>query len=307
MNDLDRQDDAQARALLANRRNGIGASEAAAACGLSRWMTPLELYLIKIGEREPQQANEAMHWGKRLENAILDELEYRTGLVIQERQPRMVECSRPYLWATLDGWIDEITIVEAKTASYAGEDWGEPGTDDIPTEYLIQISQQLFVSHARICLVPVLIAGRDFRIYQVNRSEPLIAHLLDLLAAFWHRVEQRQPPDPDWHAASTAALIESMYQPDSGKIIELGSEALPLIEDWQRSRTAASIMQEQLDQRKKVAQARLVEILGDAEIARLPDGRMITRKMITVDSHVVPEYSYARMTLKAAKKARIAQ
>ena len=67
---------------LAGRHTGIGASEAAAVLGLSRYKSPLEVYLEKIGELGPQDDSERMYWGRKLEAIIAQEYGIRTGLKV---------------------------------------------------------------------------------------------------------------------------------------------------------------------------------------------------------------------------------
>jgi hypothetical protein len=57
---------------LTERRKGIGASEAAAVLGLSRYKSPLDVYLDKTGEIGPQDDSERMYWGRKLEGRVTE-------------------------------------------------------------------------------------------------------------------------------------------------------------------------------------------------------------------------------------------
>ena len=61
---------ARKEAWLSERRKHITGTDVAAILGLSRFKTPLRVWLEKKGEIEPDE-NEAMRWGKRLERVIL--------------------------------------------------------------------------------------------------------------------------------------------------------------------------------------------------------------------------------------------
>ena len=54
------------------RRRGIGGSDIAAICGISKWRTPTHVYLEKLGEAPEQVKNEAAEWGTRLEPLIAE-------------------------------------------------------------------------------------------------------------------------------------------------------------------------------------------------------------------------------------------
>ncbi|WP_427180033.1 YqaJ viral recombinase family protein [Paenibacillus sp. TC-CSREp1] len=51
---------------------GIGGSDIAAICGLSKWRTSMHVYLEKLGEAPDEVKNEAAEWGTRLEQLIAE-------------------------------------------------------------------------------------------------------------------------------------------------------------------------------------------------------------------------------------------
>lgn len=90
------------------RLTGIGASESAAACGLSEWMSPLELWHRKRQHLPPIPDNRAMRLGRKLEPIIADEFELETGLKISHRSPGLYRHDvLNYILATPDGIIDD--------------------------------------------------------------------------------------------------------------------------------------------------------------------------------------------------------
>ena len=59
------------------RRQGIGSSDCAAACGLNPYMSMLELWMIKTGRVQQNVENESeghapMYWGKQLEPFVAE-------------------------------------------------------------------------------------------------------------------------------------------------------------------------------------------------------------------------------------------
>ena len=54
------------------RKSGIGGSEVAAICGLSKWESAYTLWLRKTGQVEDKDlsGNEAVEWGNRLEPVV---------------------------------------------------------------------------------------------------------------------------------------------------------------------------------------------------------------------------------------------
>lgn len=176
------------------RRTGIGGSDAAAAVGLSKWKSRLHLYLEKIGEAETAE-NEPMRWGTILEPIVRQEYANQTGRTIVTpgtvRHP-----TKDFALVNVDGIADGERLYEGKTARVA-EGWGEPGTDEIPPEYLIQVQHGMAVVGLEIADVAVLIGGSDFRIYTVPADRELQELLLDQEERFWRdHVLAGVPPAP---------------------------------------------------------------------------------------------------------------
>lgn len=282
------------------RRNGIGASEAPAAVGLSPWDSPLGLYLRKIGEGPSIEQNEAMRWGQLLEPVVLAEFERRSGRKLVETQARCQHADLPWLWATVDGLLDSPPeIVEAKTAGqWAADEWGEDGTDEIPEPYIVQTAVQLACSGVSVVHIPVLIAGQDYRCFRLERNEALITRVLELLTEFWQRVQERRPPPATMPRDSR--LMDAIYPPDPAGEIELGQEALELaracVDAKNRIKTCESAHNE--------AKGKLIEMMGTAGTARLPEGWLIRRKRIDRTGYEVKATSFTDFRVVPAQKDR---
>ena len=70
----------------ADRRAGLGASDAPAALGLSPWKTPLELFLEKTGRAAPVEEKLSMRIGRALEPVVLRAFVDETGLAVTRQQ-----------------------------------------------------------------------------------------------------------------------------------------------------------------------------------------------------------------------------
>lgn len=173
------------------RMRGIGGSDAAAVCGLSKWTTPYQLWEQKLGLSETIP-NQAMHWGSILEPLVRSEYERLTGRKVLLPQTIWSE-KWPFALANIDGVTLDDRLVEIKTAA-RGDGWGEPGTDEIPEYYVLQIQHYMAVTGLEVCDIAVLIAGSDFRIYEVLADHELIDILMTREAEFWRHVEDKVPP-----------------------------------------------------------------------------------------------------------------
>lgn len=179
----------------AARRTGIGGSDAAAILGLSKWRTPLDVYLEKRGEAPPAPENDAMRWGHYLEPAVRQAYADETGREVRVPTQMLRHPQHKWMIGNIDGVTDDQRLFEAKTAR-SPEGWGEPGTDHIPQPYLLQTQHYMAVTGLPVADVAVLIGGADFRIYEVPADRELQDMLIEAEHEFWQRVLRRDPPKP---------------------------------------------------------------------------------------------------------------
>ena len=67
---------------LEYRKQGIGGSDAAVVCGISRYKSPVELWMEKTGQLPAQETGEAAYWGNLLESLGREEFTKRTGIPV---------------------------------------------------------------------------------------------------------------------------------------------------------------------------------------------------------------------------------
>lgn len=197
-------------AWLEQRRTGIGGSDAAAVLGLSKWHSPLSLWLDKTGQAAENTDNEdEKRWGTILEPVIKQVYSEKTGRTIVQpgfyRHPE-----HHYMVANVDGISPaDNRLIEIKTAR-TGEGWGEEGSDQVPDEYLIQTQHYMAVLRLRVADIAVLIGGSDFRIYTVHADDELHQILVDAERQFWQSVVDLTPPAPQSYADAQALYRKSI-------------------------------------------------------------------------------------------------
>ena len=123
------------------------ASETAAMLGVSPWMSPYQLWLLKTG-RATTKTTAAMQHGTDMEPAARAAYEAQTGKVMQP----LVLQDGAYS-ASLDGMdLDGQLIVEIK-CPYKGPSsvlWNEAMVGEVPAHYELQVQHQLMVSGAAL-------------------------------------------------------------------------------------------------------------------------------------------------------------
>jgi putative phage-type endonuclease len=123
------------------------ASETAAVCGVSPWMTPYELWLVKTG-RKVLEETVAMRHGTQQEPAARAAFEEASGLIMQ---PQVVVDG--LYSASLDGaTLNGDTLVEIKVPfkGQVSELWQTIKSGTVPEHYLLQVQHQLMVSGAKL-------------------------------------------------------------------------------------------------------------------------------------------------------------
>jgi putative phage-type endonuclease len=184
------------------RRTFIGGSDAAKALGESRWGDNYSLAEEKLGVRDPDDLSdrEDVYFGTVMEAVVCQEYMRRTGRVVR-RVPRLLRHPKyPWMGAHLDRIIIGTRgIIEAKSTKAAKiEEWGEPGSDEVPKEYFIQGQHNMACSDRLFCDYPVLFGGQRLLIYTVKRDETFIENMIRLeYERVWQWVERKELPPPE--------------------------------------------------------------------------------------------------------------
>ena len=260
------------------RQSGIGSSDAAVALGLSRYKSPLSLWLEKTDRRPATDLsdNEAVFWGTTLEPVLAYVYAKRTGLKVRRVNAVLQHAEHPFMLANLDrevlGHADGVGTLEIKTAGYHSAPQWEQG---IPLAYQCQVLHQLAVTGHAWADVAVLIAGQDFRIYRVNRDDDKIADLIQREAAFWQHVTEDIQPDPDG-SDDAAQALQSLYPQDDSQTLDL-SESLEMNELFNHFLNARQ-QKEEAEAREAQLKQQLQASLGTASAAVFQEGKISWKK-----------------------------
>lgn len=278
-------------AFRAERKKGLGASDA--------WdcaFNPLKVYLDKTGQL-PEQHNDEMDMGLMLEDVVARLYERRTGHPLVKPSRPYQRIGYPFMTSNPDriGMYGE--PVELKTAGDL-TGWGAPDTDEIPEEYILQVQQQMACLNARQAHVAALIRLADFRVYTVPRNDALIERLTTIEGDLWNRIINRYPPAPDWSHPETPKLVALLHRPCDGVMIDL--DCRNLLDDYEQ--LGADISRD--TKAREEIKARIVEAMGNASQATLPDGRVIKRKMSHVPASMHAAHTKTSFTISHPKQQR---
>lgn len=286
---------AEMQAFRAERRNGIGASDAWDCC-----FNPLKVYLDKTGQL-PEESSDEMSMGLMLEPVIAALYERATGQVMRTPRGHYERAGMPWMRANPDGvvWRDGLPVkpVDLKAMGDAAG-WGPAGTDEVPEKILLQVQQQIACCDADEGDVAALIRLADFRVYTIRRHQGIIDRLAEIEGDLWGKIQRREPPAPDWSHPDTPRLVELLHRP-SGPPIELGAQwEKPLALYLELGQNIAA-----LEKHRERVKAEIVEAMGSACKAVLPDGRTISRKVVEVAAQQRAAYSFTNFTVSKPKRS----
>ena len=229
---------------LERRRGYVGASDAAAAIGLSPYRSPFDLYQDKLGVL-PDQPSEAMIRGQILEPLVMRLYERAVGYDL-EPGGWLVSKEHDFMAASPDG-IDthENSPVQGKAlSSWNRYEWGEPDSKIVPRHYYIQTQHEMSVLGVKRNRLAVLFADTEtfralvhmvkvgldinvicdfvesqsadakspveFSIFPVDRDDSVIADIVEGERIFWfEHVKKQNPPADEKIPETSKEIIEA--------------------------------------------------------------------------------------------------
>jgi putative phage-type endonuclease len=276
------------------RASGIGGSDCAAALGLSPWKAPIELYHQKCAalgddvtieiETTP---NEPMRWGILLEPVIRQEYASRTGRSVHVPPATLVHPEHSFMVANVDGITSDERLLEVKTARSA-QGWGEPDTDQIPQNYLLQVQHYLCITSLPVADVAVLIGGQEYRQYEIPADRELQEMLIEGERAFWDAVLSRTPPEVDLTHPRALEIVRKLNPGTNGEILTADA----MLDHWRVVYEDASERAQVYHGAADTAKAHLMWAMGEAAELRFLDGKALRRKLQTRKAYSVPETTF---------------
>lgn len=214
------------------RKKGMGGSEIAKICGVSRFGNALTVYAEKTGRStEPDEDNEILYWGRTLEEVVAKEFVKRNGLKVRRVNSILQHPDYPWALANIDRLIvSPEGVLECKAPGFwTGKDWfDDEGEAVIPDEYLLQVQWYLGVMGLPYGYAAGLLGGQKYVDVRVERDDELIAYLFKIAGDFWQMVQDRQIPAVDVDGKLTGLNVEF----DPPKVI-LPSDLTPKIDRFQ--------------------------------------------------------------------------
>lgn len=251
------------------------ASKVAAILGVSQWDSPRSMWHKMRNELPPEPQTTVQSRGHYLEPAVLawwaDERDVdRSNGALWRNHPLYVmdgwAAATPDAEARVDG---ELVLVEAKSARDLNE-WGTPGTDEIPTKYLFQCYWQMHVSGVHTCYVPTIGAFLDFAEYVVTYDREIGTALEKRCLDFYESLHADQPPAID-DSESTYDALRKLY-----RTIDDSTTEIPV--DTAREYIEALTARKAADARERAAKSTVLDLMGETRFATCGDVKVARRQ-----------------------------
>jgi putative phage-type endonuclease len=277
------------------RAERLGGSDCAAALGLSRWKTSLQLYLEKRGELATDRGESDEQWfGKAIEPIVRQWYAERTKRTVRLPVGSLIHPVHQWMVAHLDGY----SVGSGDTRGYEGKSavssvgWGLENTDQIPVDAFMQCQHYMVVTGLTVFDV-VCLVGRRFKPYEVRADEELHELIISGEREFMDRVKSGNPPPLDYHHRTALGLVRRIYPGTNGEIIKADEQAVK----WRIAMEAAADVERAAKREKDAARAALLHLMGEAALLEFSDGRSFRRMEVNKAAYRVEAQTYidARM------------
>ena len=202
---------------LQERQRGLFSTDAAPALGLSKYRSPVQVFLEKRGQPLAVEESEAMKMGHIMQPIIGRLYEHKSGR-------RLKDLEGTTLWSTDHGFMgshfdfvtdDNSTLVETKNFHPARQkEFGDDGSDDVPMDCLVQCVHEAIVFGVRRVDLAVLFGGQTFRVYPLTIQQETVDMVVEREERFWQQVMERVAPPP-----TDPEETRRLFPKDNGQVI----------------------------------------------------------------------------------------
>ena len=277
------------------RKSGIGGSDASAILGLSPWKSPMDIWLDKKGllEEAPDPKRDAMReFGLEAEPFIARKYEEQTGRKLRKILHSIVRGKilhgivRDSQCDFLLGSPDRLVVgepigVELKTENIFQDNFGEPGTDQVPMHYLVQCAWYMMLTAYPEWHIALLRGDRQVAIYVIKRDLELEQTIRERCISWWNtHIIGDIPPDIDGSNA-WALYLTKKHPANITPPIEAEHEHEYLAEKLRQGIELQAKVEAEIEAVKN----QLKQIIGDADGLSGDFGKITWRK--SKDSVVV--------------------
>jgi putative phage-type endonuclease len=275
----------------------MSASKIAAVLGLSQYESRFSLWHRMAGLAAPDPDNDIRRRGHYLEPALRAWFRDQHPDWDVQETGTWLHGERDWQAATPDGLVfppdGPTAALECKTAAYF-EDWGTPGTDEIPVGYRAQVIWQMDTLGLDTAYISVLNDRLQFLEYVVHYDADEASFMRKAAREFLDSLPggpAEQRPDIDQHSA-TYAVVKALPE----GLIDEPVEIDPLLAERYRAAVAGF---KAAEDEKRECTSRVLDAIGNRKHADCLTERIATRA-VKKDTGATHSLTPARGLLKEA-------
>lgn len=254
------------------RRKHITGTDVPAILGLSKWSSPLEVWMVKTGKKIPErEETDAMIWGRHLEEACRCWTAEAIGHTIEPNKDTIyVHEELDWLCCTPDGFVVEkvgrnllpTKYWEGKCPSVYSRDEWSGGV--VPKYYGQQVQIGLEITGLTEGILSALISP-ELK-WGVVGPDPNLERTLETLTNFWEHHVQRDVPPAASASDRDTLILRELHPADDGEVVALSPKCIAASNrlDWLEKQR--SLLKEQRDLLRNM----LRQEIGDHSFAALP-------------------------------------
>jgi putative phage-type endonuclease len=211
------------------RRTCITATDIAKVCRMSRFGSPIDVWLDKMGKTEAKDPDGRMLCGLLLEDGIAKLYEHDTKLKLSPRTGYDMFTRHPnfhWIGCTPDGLVEgESRGVDFKNLDKSMKHkFGMDYSDDIPRDYLLQNHWSMLVTGRERWDTYVLFGGNEPHCYSVFKNPETEKALLKVATDFWfNRVMKEIAPEVD-DSEQYEAYLRNLYPEVERDMLDVNDE-----------------------------------------------------------------------------------
>jgi len=253
------------------RKTGIGGSDAAKICGVSKWGSPFSVYQEKKGLFGPQKDSVALELGNLLEPWLLAKYSRLTQTFPVLHPQMMRSKTHSFMIGNIDAIsFDKKLLIELKTARNSDE-WGEEGTSDVPLDYLCQVAHYLFISELEKSDIFVFFKDTEtFKLFHVERDAELEKMIIEKEQYWWENYFLKDvSPEP-----TSIEETKLLFNKDNGENIEANFAMIEYCKTLKNTKAQIKT----LEQEEEVLKLMLMTYMQNNETLTYDNKKLVTWK-----------------------------
>jgi len=256
------------------RSTNINSTEVSALFGLSPYQTEFELYHRHVSELQVDfTETDRTRWGTRLQNSIAEGIAEDQGWEVREAKEYIYDdelkmgssfdymlLDKRYHDPKEDAAILEIKNVDGMAFRDGWIEDEEDGTIEAPPHIELQVQHQMALTGLKKAYIGAFIGGNKVVLIERDADDEIIESIRNKIKEFWQRVQDKNPPSPDFkHDMDVISKLYGYAAP--GKVIESNEE----INKWAKKYKRVSDVIKKLEVRKDEYKAHILTQIKDAE------------------------------------------